>query len=160
MLNLQHSEKPPPLGMRAPTMGPGSPLLRVFVYAPASSEAHSPLLPRTLPPLNPVCLGCIILCASKKKKKNAAHYLPHAIMYSCTPITSVSSVQFSCSVVSDSLWPHGLQHGQASLSITNSRSFIFHCPIFLPFHTAQGKNTEVVCHSLLQWTTFCQNPIT
>ena len=31
------------------------------------------------------------------------------------------SVQFSCSVVSDSLWPHELQH-QASLSITNSRS--------------------------------------
>ena len=23
---------------------------------------------------------------------------------------------------------------------------------------SQGKNTEVVCHSLLQWTTFCQNP--
>ena len=22
----------------------------------------------------------------------------------------------------------------------------------------QGKNTEVVCHSLLQWTTFCENP--
>ena len=22
---------------------------------------------------------------------------------------------------------------------------------------SQGKNTEVVCHSLLQWTTFCQN---
>ena len=21
----------------------------------------------------------------------------------------------------------------------------------------QGKNTEVVCHSLLQWTMFCQN---
>ena len=21
---------------------------------------------------------------------------------------------------------------------------------------SQGKNTEVVCHSLLQWTTFCQ----
>ena len=33
-----------------------------------------------------------------------------------------SSVQFSCSVVSDSLQPHELQHGQASLSITNSRS--------------------------------------
>ena len=31
------------------------------------------------------------------------------------------SVQFSCSVVSDSLWPHELQH-QASLSITNSWS--------------------------------------
>jgi len=39
--------------------------------------------------------------------------------------------------------------------------FIFQCPIFLPFHTVhgvfQGKNTSVVCHSLLQWTTFCQN---
>ena len=23
---------------------------------------------------------------------------------------------------------------------------------------SQGKNTEVVCHSLLQWTTFCQTP--
>ena len=37
---------------------------------------------------------------------------------------------------------------QASLSITNSRS-----------HTVHGENpmnTEVVCHSLLHWTTFCQ----
>ena len=31
-----------------------------------------------------------------------------------------SSVQFSCSVISDTLWPHGLQ--QASMSITNSQS--------------------------------------
>ena len=38
--------------------------------------------------------------------------------------------------------------------------FVFQCPIFLPFHTvhgSQGKSTEAVCHSLLQWTTFCQN---
>ena len=38
--------------------------------------------------------------------------------------------------------------------------FIFQCHIFLPFHTvhgsSQGKNDEVVCHSLLRWTTFCQ----
>ena len=33
------------------------------------------------------------------------------------------SVQFSCSVMSDSLPPHGLQHG-ASLSITNSWSLL------------------------------------
>ena len=35
--------------------------------------------------------------------------------------------------------------------------FIFQCPIFLPFILfmgSQGKNTEVVCHSILQWTTF------
>ena len=35
---------------------------------------------------------------------------------------SLTSVQFSRSVVSDSLRPHELQHSQASLSITNSRS--------------------------------------
>ena len=39
--------------------------------------------------------------------------------------------------------------------------FIFHCPIFFAFSYcswgSQGKNTKVVCLSLLQWTTFCQN---
>ena len=39
-----------------------------------------------------------------------------------TTSCSVDSVQFSRSVVSDSLWPHGLQH--ASLSITNSWSLL------------------------------------
>ena len=37
--------------------------------------------------------------------------------------------------------------------------FLYQYLIILPFHTVhgvQGKNTEVVCHSLLQWTTFCQ----
>ena len=28
---------------------------------------------------------------------------------------------------------------------------------FILFMGFSGKNTEVVCHSLLQWTTFCQN---
>ena len=57
------------------------------------------------------------------------------------------SVQFSCSVMSDSLQPHGPQHGQPSLSITNSRSLlrlkstesvmpsshlILCCPLLLP----------------------------
>ena len=37
--------------------------------------------------------------------------------------------------------------------------FHFQYPIiclFVLFMGSQGKNTEVVCHSLLQWTTFCQ----
>ena len=37
---------------------------------------------------------------------------------------SLVSVQFSSSVMSDSLRPHGLQHAKASLSITNSRSLL------------------------------------
>ena len=39
-------------------------------------------------------------------------------------------------------------------------TFLFQYPIILPSQYcswgSQGKNTEVVCHSLLQWTTFCQ----
>ena len=39
--------------------------------------------------------------------------------------------------------------------------FIFHCPISLPFHIVHGvlkvRILKCVCHSLLQWTTFCQN---
>ena len=39
--------------------------------------------------------------------------------------------------------------------------FIFQCDIFFAFSYcswgSQSKNTKVVCHSLLQWTTFCQN---
>jgi len=38
--------------------------------------------------------------------------------------------------------------------------FIFQCPIFLHSCCSWGfrrKNTEVVCHSLLQWTAFCQS---
>ena len=40
-----------------------------------------------------------------------------------------SSVQFSCSIVSDSLRPHGIATHQASLSITNSRSLLKLMPI-------------------------------
>ena len=39
-------------------------------------------------------------------------------------IQSLSSVQFSRSVISDSLRPHGLQPRQASLSTTNSQSLL------------------------------------
>ena len=113
-----------------------------------------------------------------------------------------SSVQFSPSVMSDSLWPHGLQHarllclsstpGACSNSCPSSQwclpavsspvillcsclqsfpaSGSFHLPTWgvhlsvsylfafsYSLWGSQGKNTEVVCHSLLQWTMFCQN---
>ena len=35
--------------------------------------------------------------------------------------------------------------------------FIFQCPISYGSWGSQGKNSEVVCHSLLQWATFLQN---
>jgi len=46
------------------------------------------------------------------------------------------------------------------LGTYRSGEFIFQCPIFFAFSYcswgSQSKNTEVVCHSLFQWTTFCQ----
>ena len=39
---------------------------------------------------------------------------------------------------------------------SSSFSFLTFC-LFILFMGSQGKNSEVVCHSLLQWTTFCQN---
>ena len=44
-------------------------------------------------------------------------------------VKCISSVQFSCSVMSDSLGHHGLQHTKPPLSITNSRSLLKLLPI-------------------------------
>ena len=38
---------------------------------------------------------------------------------------------------------------------SSSFSILSFC-LFILFMGSQGKNTKVVCHSLLQWTTFCQ----
>ena len=45
---------------------------------------------------------------------------------------------------------------QASLSITSSWSLFFFAFSYRSWGS-QGKNSKAVCHSLLQWTTFCQN---
>ena len=53
-------------------------------------------------------------------------------------------------------WSHSI------LGTYRPGEFIFQWPIFLAFSYCSwgsyGKNTEMVCHSLLQWTMFCQNP--
>ena len=40
-----------------------------------------------------------------------------------------SSVQFSCSVVSDSLWPHGLQHARLPNLLPTRRDYPNSCPL-------------------------------
>ena len=85
------------------------------------------------------------------------------------------SVQFSRSGVSDSLWPRESQHARPPCPSPPPGVHSNSCPVSGWCHPAtvplsvsyhftfsycswgsQGKNTEVVCHSLLQWTTFCQ----
>ena len=56
-----------------------------------------------------------------------------------------SSVQFSCSVVSDSLRPHALAARQASLSITSSRS----SPKFMSIESMIPSNYLILCRPLL-----------
>ena len=56
-----------------------------------------------------------------------------------------SSVQFSCSVVSDFLRPHESQHTQASLSITNSRSSLKLTSI----ESVMPSSHLILCHPLL-----------
>ena len=42
---------------------------------------------------------------------------------------AVSSVQFSCSVISDSLWPHGLQHSRLPCLSLSSGACTNSCPL-------------------------------
>ena len=44
------------------------------------------------------------------------------------PSNPLSSVQFSCSVMSDSLWPHGLQHASLPCPLPASRAYSNSCP--------------------------------
>ena len=56
-----------------------------------------------------------------------------------------SSVQFSCSVVSDSLRPHGITARQASLSITNSRSSLR----FMSIESVMPSSHLILCRPFL-----------
>ena len=55
------------------------------------------------------------------------------------------SVQFSCSVVSHSLWLHELAAPQASLSITNSRSSLR----LMSIKSVMPSSQLILCHPLL-----------
>ena len=66
-----------------------------------------------------------------KKNPQNSHWTftphPHPApgnLWSASSSISITLVQFSCSVMSDSLWPHVTKALQASLSITNSQSLL------------------------------------
>ena len=105
---------------------------------------------------------------SRASKLCKSLFLTHLTLIIC-------SVQFS--LVTQLCLPlcDRMDHG-TTVSITTSRSppklmsmelvmpsnhlIPCHPLLFLPSYCSwgsRGKNTEVVCHSLLQWTTFCQN---
>ena len=72
---------------------------------------------------SPSCLGHIKLCKSASIRRTVTSYnLLHTLKHVFTCMSSFSSVQFSCSFVSDSSVTPWIAARQASLSITNSRS--------------------------------------
>ena len=61
------------------------------------------------------------------------------------PICLIHLLWFSHSVVSDSLWPHGLQHTRAFLSFTISQSLLQ----FMSIKSEMSSNHLMLCRSLL-----------
>ena len=55
------------------------------------------------------------------------------------------SVQFSHSVVSDSLWPHGLQHTRPPCPSPTPRAYSYSCPLSRWCH----PTVYILCHPLL-----------
>ena len=62
-----------------------------------------------------------------------------------TSVIAFSSVQFSCSVMSDSSQPHGLQHARPPCPITNSRSLLK----LMYIEAVMPSNHLILCRPLL-----------
>ena len=58
-------------------------------------------------------------------------------------LEQISSVQFSCSVMSDSLWPHGLQHARLS------------CPSPIPGACSNSCSLSWWCHPAISSSVVC-----
>ena len=83
-------------------------------------------------------LGCVnfkrLTCIGNPLKKDNIYIL------------SQTSVQFSCSVVSDSLWPHGLQHSRLPCPSASPRLCSDSCPLSWWCHpTISSSVTPLSC---------------
>ena len=65
--------------------------------------------------------------------------------FNTAPPGKLNSCQFSCSIVYNSLRPHGLQACQASLSVTNSWSLLK----LMSIELVMPSNHLILCHPLL-----------
>ena len=77
-----------------------------------------------------------------------------------SPVTSTAGYRFSFGSIPSFFLELFLQWSPiaywAPTDLGSSSFSILSFCLFILFMGFQGKNTEVVCHSLLQWTTFCQ----
>ena len=73
------------------------------------------------------------------------HMICIMLLSSSLDLNNFSSVQFSRSVVSNSLQPHGLAARQTSLSIINSRSLLK----LISIESVMPSNHLILCHPIL-----------
>ena len=121
---------------------PIQPLSRVWLFATPWTAAHQASLSITnsqsLLKLMSIELAMpsnhLIFCqmANKHMKRCSTSFMIQSVQFQC-----------SCSVVSDSLWPHELQH--ASLSITSSRSLLK----LMPIESVMPSSHLILCCPLL-----------
>ena len=71
----------------------------------------------------------------------ACTFLSHSVSF----FLFFSSVQFSHSVMSNSLQPHGLQHARPPYPVTNSQSLLK----LMSIKSVKASNRLIRCHSLL-----------
>ena len=86
-----------------------------------------------------------IILFSNKKEQNTDYMLIILSKGSLMQATYCSSVQFSRSVMSDSLWPPWITARQASLSITNSLS----SPKLMSTESVMPSSHLILCRPLL-----------
>ena len=111
-------------------------------YSLPASSVHGILQARTLEWATiPFCRG-----SSWPRDQTGSFSLPEDSLASEPPRDTFSSVQFSCSVMSDSLPSHGLQHARPPcLFITNSWSLL----ILMSIELVIPSNHLILCCSLL-----------
>ena len=86
-------------------------------------------------------------------------YLQHWILFP-SPVTSTTGCCFCFGSITSfflELFLHGspvVYWAPADVESSSSVSYLFAFS-----YCSEGKNIEAVCHSLLQWTTFCQNSL-
>ena len=69
----------------------------------------------------------------------------NTLQYSCLENPMDSSVQFSRSVVSESLWSHALKHARPPWSVTNSQNL----PKLISIESVMPSNHLILCRPLL-----------
>ena len=75
-------------------------------------------------------------------------------------LLSFSSVQFSCSVMSDSLWPHGLQHTRPPCPSPTPRVYSNSCPLSRWCHPTISSSAIPFSSCLQSFPTSGSFPIT